>query len=73
MTFHKLASSIAFKEGKKSQARIGDIREILKIIVDMDVAYAKEHDGNFGEGALGYLCDRVRAKLPKKTKKSKPR
>lgn len=32
MTASKLAQIIALKEGKKSQARIGDIREIIKII-----------------------------------------
>ena len=37
MTFQKIASLIAKKEGKKSQARIGDIREILKILVELDV------------------------------------
>jgi hypothetical protein len=31
MTLRGLASKIAKLEGKKSQARIGDIREILKI------------------------------------------
>jgi hypothetical protein len=27
-----LASEVAFREGKKSQARIGDIREILSVV-----------------------------------------
>lgn len=31
----KLASEIAKREGKKSQARIGDIREILGILSDI--------------------------------------
>lgn len=31
----KLASEIARREGKKSQARIGDIREILGILCDI--------------------------------------
>lgn len=31
----QLASLISFLEGKKSQARIGDIREILKIFSDI--------------------------------------
>lgn len=31
----QLASAIARKEGHKSQARIGDIREILSIVADM--------------------------------------
>jgi hypothetical protein len=35
MTLNKLASLIAKREGLKSQASIGDIREILKIIVDI--------------------------------------
>lgn len=32
MTSNKLATLIAKLEGKRSQARIGDIREIIKII-----------------------------------------
>lgn len=32
MTLQKLSSMVAKREGKKSQARVGDIREILKII-----------------------------------------
>lgn len=36
MTLNKLASLIAKREGKRSQARIGDIREILKIIVELN-------------------------------------
>lgn len=31
----ELASEIAKQEGHKSQSRIGDIREILKILADM--------------------------------------
>jgi hypothetical protein len=37
MTIKKLASLIAKKEGKKKQARIGDIREILSILSDLCV------------------------------------
>ena len=36
MTLQQLASKISKIEGKKSQAKIGDIREILKIIVQID-------------------------------------
>ena len=35
MTISKLASEIAKREGKKSQARIGDIREILGVLTDI--------------------------------------
>lgn len=33
----ELASTVARKEGHKSQARIGDIREIISILADMSV------------------------------------
>lgn len=36
MTLNQLASEIAKRERKKSQVKIGDIREILKIMVDME-------------------------------------
>lgn len=36
MTLNQLASAIAHAEGKKHQASIGDIREILKILVLME-------------------------------------
>lgn len=35
MTINKLASQVAKLEGKRSQARIGDIREILGHLSDM--------------------------------------
>ena len=35
MTINKLAAVVAKLEGKKSQARIGDIREILGILSDL--------------------------------------
>lgn len=44
MTIKQLASEIAKREGKKSQARIGDIREILGILADI-VAEASEGEG----------------------------
>jgi hypothetical protein len=38
MKINKLASYIANSEGKKSQASIGDIREILSILSDVLVS-----------------------------------
>lgn len=35
MKVSEIASAIAKKEGHKSQARIGDIREIISILADM--------------------------------------
>ena len=37
MTLNQIAKKVALIEGQKSQARIGDVREILKILVDADV------------------------------------
>jgi hypothetical protein len=46
MTLQKLASEIAKREGKKSQARIGDVREILGILADI-----------WHEGDNGFVVD----------------
>jgi hypothetical protein len=35
MTTRSLASKLAKLEGKKSQARIGDIRELLRLLADI--------------------------------------
>lgn len=35
MKINDIAKEIAKREGKKSQARIGDIREIISILTDM--------------------------------------
>ena len=61
MAMEKLASRIAKREGKRSQARIGDIREILKIIVEMQV----EAVGNLAGGPIDALSERVAKKLAK--------
>lgn len=37
MTLKQLISAIAAREGKKSQVKIGDIREILRVIADLAV------------------------------------
>lgn len=35
MTLNKVCSNLAFNEGKKSQVKIGDIRELMKVLVLM--------------------------------------
>jgi hypothetical protein len=37
MTFNRLCSIIALKEGKKSSVKIGDVREILSMILNDSV------------------------------------
>lgn len=65
MTLRKLASTIAKMEGKKSQSRIGDIREILKIIVDYEVEHGAKDSG------IMCLVGAVEAKVAKAAKKAK--
>lgn len=38
-TMRKLASAITKREGRNHQASIGDVREILKILVDLNKEY----------------------------------
>lgn len=69
MTIQKLASDIAKREGKKSEARIGDIREILKIICTLDAESLlanKDQDGPLA--CLAYFSDKIADKLFKEQK-----
>lgn len=63
MEIKKLASKIAKSEGKKSQATIGDIREILSILADMSFESPEPLDAIMHLGI-------VRAKLKKNVSKS---
>jgi hypothetical protein len=62
-TIRGLASALAKKEGKKSQARIGDIRELLGLLSDV----IHEADGS---DILILLIDNG-AKRAKKIKRTK--
>jgi len=57
----KLASLIAKYEGKKSQARIGDIREILKILHAMGASQNPEHDAAADECSKIFSAMQVKA------------
>lgn len=70
MTFNKLASLIAKREGKKHQASVGDIREILKVFLDIVVEYHFEAEENKKEDPLNkFLSDHCEKKLEKMKKK----
>lgn len=64
MTVAKIASELAKREGKKSQARIGDIREILKLLVEMEVEALLAPS----DSPLQALTDRAFKKFQKKSK-----
>ncbi len=70
MTLMKLASLIARREGKKHQASIGDIREILKVIIDLQIEL--EQSGCVGpiDTLAGSYAMRV-AKLYAKARRKK--
>lgn len=70
MTLKKLASEIAKREGKKSQARIGDIREILKIIVQMECVFGMGASG-YDDGPAGAIHRAALAKLAPKARGKK--
>lgn len=66
MTINKIAKEIAKREGKKSQARYGDIREILGILSDI-IAENKESYGGFNPVVFSIAL--LGAKRSKKNKK----
>lgn len=73
MTLQKLASAIAKREGKKSQARIGDIREILKIIctLDAEAGLATENQMSGPIVALIKSSEKIEERLAKRKVKKK--
>lgn len=68
MTMQKLASELAKQEGKSHQASIGDIREILKLIAEME---AKWTLGTYPESPLDALYEASDAKVRKAKAKEK--
>lgn len=66
MTINKLAKEIARREGKRSQARYGDIKEILGILSDI-IAENKTTTGGFNSVVFSIAL--LGAKRNKKKKK----
>ncbi len=68
MTLNQLASRIAKAEGKKHQASVGDIREILGILADILYEdYESGQNNNIEEG----LTDAGEKRAAKKAKAKK--
>lgn len=77
MTLNQIASFIAKHEGKKSQASIGDIREILKIIITessrlsddrvlLDLAIIKLAEAQFNKNEAKAAAKAAKLKSKKK-------
>lgn len=85
MSFAKLAAKIAQREGKKSQASVGDVREILSILADLEAnwirfQHARPDDSDRPLAILQKLVDKKRFQLNRererqllKTEKTKKR
>lgn len=73
MTITQLATKIAKLEGKRHDAPIGDVREILKILVEIcaqEVAIAQPELTDWAHsGTLQMLIDRVENKADKLSNK----
>lgn len=64
MTLTQLASRIAKREGKKHEASIGDIREILRIIAMMEAVSIREEDDDNGPlSALAHEALKLHARI----------
>lgn len=68
---HRLAKRIAVREGKKSQARIGDIMEILKIYFTLDAEEMVR--GEIGPETVHGICESETGKMVRKLIKKLPK
>lgn len=69
MNLRQLVSAVAFKEGKKVSVSVGNVREVLSILVKLEAAYLR--DPLTYETVLGVLNDEAVKKLIKKSSKKK--
>lgn len=70
MTLNQLASKIAKQEGKKSQIKIGDIREALRVVVELEISWMKSLDP-LTDSPLQILAQYALNKIEKMPKKKK--
>lgn len=74
-TFNEFASAIAKQEGKKSETSIGNVREILKVTIDILKTDKKARKWFFGQIRIDGKCEesaqpkKVETKVKKKAVK----
>lgn len=66
MTIKELATLIAKQEGKKHQATVGDVREILGLISDVIYSECKRPDNSANALTLFFMNGKKRAARKKK-------
>lgn len=68
---HRLAARISKFEGKKSEAKIGDIMEILKIYFTLDAEEMVA--GDHGPNTVHAICESETGKIVRKLVKKIPK
>ena len=75
MTLNKLASAIAKREGKRSQTAIYNIREVIRILVELDAESTSDFypDSRVGDviAALMIASGKLQRKLVKRSQARK--
>lgn len=66
MTIAKLASEIAKREGKKHQASVGDVREILRLIIELEYEHAYVNGPGNPHSPLSVMGEAAKNFKPKK-------
>lgn len=70
MTFNQLVQAVTYIEGKKSQVKTGDVREILSILAKIECEY-KLHTGSTAGGPLDVIERLAAAHSKRKAAQSK--
>lgn len=71
MTIQQLASEIARLEGKKSQVKIGDVREVLRVMIDLEIEHMML-DGDYPSPVIDTLYSHVAKKFKQLSARKKP-
>lgn len=69
MTRDQLATEISKRENKKVQVSIGNIREVLRILIDMQVEWSEDEMADYEKSPLFVLSEEFRKKVEAKAKK----
>jgi hypothetical protein len=73
MTLNQLASLIAKREGRKHEASIGDVREIVKLIVEIQSEFAARLTNETFLPAFWMAVEKRTAVLTRKRKRAAKR
>lgn len=72
MTRDQLCSEITKREGKKSVVSMPNVREVMRILIDLQVEFTLSEDSSVEDSPVFIILEEADKKLEKKRKK-KPR